>query len=57
VLELTERRVIQANVQISAMHSDAADEARKQATDYLTSQLYQVCEERRRLLEDVDAGR
>ena len=36
------------------MHAQAAPGS-EQATDYLTNQLYQISEERRRLLEETDA--
>lgn len=54
VLELTERRVVQANVLLSQVHGEFQDEGRKQASEYLSAQVYQLCEERRRLLDECD---
>lgn len=36
------------------MQASDNDEARKAANDYLTAQVYQLCDERRNLLEQCD---
>lgn len=40
LLNMTEKRVIQANMQISQLYSDLQEDAKKQAAEYLAAQVY-----------------
>lgn len=54
LLTMTEKRVIQANMQISQVYADSGQDQKKQAAEYLTAQIYQLYEERRNLATEND---
>ena len=54
LLAATEKRVIQANLLITQIYSDFQEDAKRQAAEFLTSQVYQLCEEKRQLLAEND---
>lgn len=51
---MTEKRVIQANMQISKLYSDLQEDAKKEAAEYLSAQVYQLYDERRQFAADND---
>lgn len=49
---MTERRVLQANQAISQAFGEGGDEEKRQAAEFLSGQVYALCEERRQNLAD-----
>ena len=52
---MTEKRVIMANNAIALAYSETGDEEKKQAAEFLSSQVYSLYEERRQLLAEKDS--